>query len=476
MNVSIYNFKTIRDLNHFEIKPLTIISGVNSSGKTSIIQFLVLLKQTAELKATNKPLVLDGEYINLGNYSEIVYNHNLNTNIAFSFSFSKGEFRFPDLEYLNIKNFILYISFSYTGDHIIVETLELKYFTPDIVVKEEQWINFTKSGEKYQVKTNTGVFNNEFYQLLASTEKGVLDGDLLLSFFIPQMFVAETDNSNYPELDTNPTKKISIEPKFRNLQHLLEEFFNGISYIGPLREQPKDFYIGNEKNKAIGTRGEYAAYILEKEADKEVEYYQLVIRTNGTVEFVKTISSLANAVNYWICEVFDLAKSIRAEEYKDEYIIKVVNHFEVETTIKHVGFGISQILPIVVEGLRVPNGSIIVLEQPEIHLHPKIQSYLFDFLHSLTMCHKKFIIETHSDHFITRMRRRIAEDVTDELTDKINAVFIEKGEVETIIRKLDFTEMGSLTYYPVDFVEQTEVEFRSIVKAQATKRIIKKQK
>jgi predicted ATPase len=135
-----------------------------------------------------------------------------------------------------------------------------------------------------------------------------------------------------------------------------------------------------------------------------------------------------------------------------------------------VGFGISQILPIIVEGLRMPKKGLLILEQPEIHLHPKVQSMLFDFIYSMSLTGKRFLIETHSDHFITRMRRRVAENNSD-LSEKINLVFVEQRETEHFFRKLDLNEMGTfINYFPDDFVEQTEKEYRAIVMAQALKR------
>ena len=110
------------------------------------------------------------------------------------------------------------------------------------------------------------------------------------------------------------------------------------------------------------------------------------------------------------------------------------------------------------------NGTLII-GQPEIHLHPKIQSQLFDFLYSLILQGKKVIVETHSSHFITRMRRRIAED-DNHMNEKINLTFIENDIFRTI--KLD--NFGSMDYFPKDFIEQDAKELKAIVVAQMNKR------
>jgi predicted ATPase len=124
-------------------------------------------------------------------------------------------------------------------------------------------------------------------------------------------------------------------------------------------------------------------------------------------------------------------------------------------------------LPIIVEGLRMDKNGLLILEQPEIHLHPKVQSLLFDFIYSMSLIGKRFFIETHSDHFITRMRRRIAESNRD-LYKNINMVFVEQRETEYLFRKLDLSDIGALSYFPDDFVEQSE-DYDAIIMAQSNK-------
>ncbi|HYV90895.1 MAG TPA: AAA family ATPase [Chitinophagales bacterium] len=475
MKISINNFKTIKELKDLEIKPLNVISGVNSSGKTSFIQFLLLLKQTLEAKAANRPLIFNSEeYVKLGEYSEVVYDKRKENNISFDIGFTENEISFSELEFLKIKGCNINVVYSLLENDTVIQTLEFKYSTPEFI-KKEHWIKFTKSGDsKYVYETNTAVFNAEFEQVYINNESNQPGGDLSFIAFMPQLFVTEINNPNYPEIDKNPLKKISIEPKTKELQALLEKYFDELSYIGPLREIPKDSYSPNKNNNNIGAKGQYAAYFLETEGLREINYYKIEDIKNESIQYKLSRGSLADAVKYWICDVLQLAKEIKTEEYKDEFIVKIVNHFGIETTIKHVGFGISQILPIIVEGLRMVDTGILILEQPEIHLHPKIQSSLFDFLNSLIISGKKIIVETHSAEFITRMRRRIAEDSSNTLVGKVNLIFVEEDESEHIFKELDLSESGSLSYFPKDFIEQSEIDYRAIVKAQALKRQNKK--
>ncbi|MBS1611743.1 MAG: AAA family ATPase [Bacteroidetes bacterium] len=469
MQLSIYNFKGIKELSGFRILPLNIVSGVNSSGKSSLIQFFLLLKQTIRRKAVDSAFVSEGDIIELGEYKDLVYKKSADTNIAATITFSKDEISLPELDYLKISLIEFSIVFG-SNMSSAIDKIRISYKTPEFA-KAEQWISFTKTEEGFAVDTNTGVFNTEFQDLIVPDENLPV-GELLFASIFPQVYQTEVANPNYPEIEKLPTKPKTIQVRIEALQQEIEKAFSGISYIGPLREMPRDTYIGNKKDRSIGNRGEYAAYILEKEAGQMIEYHTVKTDENGKIFFQLVRGTLASGVRYWICDVFKLAKDIQAIENNEQYIIRVTNNFGIVSTIKHVGFGISQILPVIVEGLRMRKGGLLILEQPEIHLHPKIQSSLFDFLYSLSLVDKKILIETHSDHFITRMRRRVAEDPANNLDNNINLVFVEEYASEHVFRQLDLTDLGSLSYYPKDFVEQMEVEYRYIVKAQAEKRKI----
>ena len=82
-----------------------------------------------------------------------------------------------------------------------------------------------------------------------------------------------------------------------------------------------------------------------------------------------------------------------------------------ETLITDVGFGVSQILPVLVLCFYAPKGSTIILEQPEIHLHPAVQAGLADVLiDAYKRRDVQIIVESHSEHFLRRLQRRVAEE------------------------------------------------------------------
>ena len=449
---------------------------------------MLLIKQTLNKPATNIPLNLNGDLIKLGSFEEIVYQKKTENYLSMILSFDNDEYTFPDFSPLRIKSCDVKVSIKCLGQDVSVEQIEYSYYIPD-TIKQNQYLRFEQNGENYLMTANTGLFNNDFFLLPALEEKDHLRGNVLFSSFFPQIFTTQIKNPDFGKTeDSNkkesanefeellekakaePYKQYSIEPNTKSIEEFITNWFKKISYIGPLREEPSEFYFANKEDNYIGKKGEYAAFILEKESATMVSYLKMETDEEGLISFLTHEDTLLKAVNHWICEVFKLAKKIHSIETQDNYQVLVENNYGIETTIKHVGFGVSQVLPIIVEGLRMPQDAMLILEQPEIHLHPKIQGQLFDFFYSLILKGKKILIETHSDHLIVRMRRRIAEDQRDELLSYVNLEFVETGETNHYFENIELTDLGSIKEFPKDFIEQQE-DYKAIVKAQARKKL-----
>ena len=141
-----------------------------------------------------------------------------------------------------------------------------------------------------------------------------------------------------------------------------------------------------------------------------------------------------------------------------------------EVGIADVGFGVSQIFPIIFEGLRMNTGNTLLLEQPEIHLHPNLQMQLSDYFISLALSGKSVIAETHSDHIINRLVRRIVEDDKYNLKNMIGIYFIKSTKDGSVYEEVNIDEMKGITNWPVDFFDQTANEQLKIMQAGIKKR------
>src|SRR5690606_20710680 len=113
-----------------------------------------------------------------------------------------------------------------------------------------------------------------------------------------------------------------------------------------------------------------------------------------------------------------------------------------ELDLTSVGFGTSQILPIIVQGLLTPPDGIFIIEQPEVHLHPRVQSQLADFFLALSFVGIQCILETHSEHIINRIRLRIVEDTENKVLENVRIYFAEKEGAESHFISVEPNEYG----------------------------------
>lgn len=467
MKISIENFKSIKKLKNFEIKPFTVLSGVNSAGKSSFVQLLLILKQTIELDSSKKPFFLNGEFYNVNDIIDVISNRDLKNKLKISFEFNKSEIEQYN-EFKTISIFKTFDDYNCTIEiyydinknrEILISIFSVKFNFAD---DTKQYITIKSNFDNsFSIKTNTGIFGKELF--IEGIDELFISNISYSSFYpISYESTTKTETDFGSDLQINTNKELI---NLDDIKVLINSFLQNISYIGPNREVPKDEYSASINNKSVGSKGEFTAQILQEEAKNKTAFNKIENHENG-ITYKENKAELAKAVKYWMCDYFEVADDIRAEKVDDNYKIILTDKSGLETSIKHIGFGISQLLPIVVEGLRMPSKGTLIIEQPEIHLHPKLQSKVYDFLYGLTLQGKIVIVETHSSHFITRMRRRIAEDASNKMDDNIGLTFIE----DNIFRSIELDDYGTMDYYPDDFIEQSNTELRAIIKAQMKKR------
>ena len=130
-----------------------------------------------------------------------------------------------------------------------------------------------------------------------------------------------------------------------------------------------------------------------------------------------------------------------------------------------MGFGLSQILPIITQGCISAQNSLMIVEDPDVHMHPSIQASMADFF--IFLCkerHVSVLAETHSDHFITRLRRRIAEKEVN--FKKVNLIFVMNESGESIYKTIPLSDTGRMTgSMPPGFMDTRDNDFKAILEA-----------
>lgn len=512
-------FKGFEDTQQLDLKPLTILSGVNSCGKSTIIQSILMLKQTFERQSLYRTTLLNGQYVHLGSFEDVIHNKESNNIVKIKFEVNPFKnvrkppngmdprtYLRPSLRDINFgdrriqrdgnRERILEIEFGLklpekSKKSPIVENYTIKAktkfedsteFDEGLIIKFKrkekdnyiiQWKNtilppfygYKKipipsnikeyfcpvcKHKHYSYSENGKKHYSKYYAFEGSFERKV-------SFFnmIPEIILNSEKDENEPS--------IHILRPIRLIREILQNIFENINYIGPLREEPSRRYIYEEEYFDIGNRGENAPFILAIEGDKKIHPYYFF---NSTLEKWEKVvgDSLKAGVIKWlnymeISNTYDL----KSQEEILRLYLPTKSDKEVNVTLADVGFGVSQILPILVEGLRIKPNQMLILEQPEIHLHPKLQMQLADFFISMILSGRKILIETHSDHIINRIVRRIIENKENKIISKTNILFFEVGDKGSVPIKVKIDSDLGIVNWPKGFFDQSADEKKIII-------------
>ena len=246
----------------------------------------------------------------------------------------------------------------------------------------------------------------------------------------------------------------------------LEQLFSRIFYLGPLRDYPKREYTwSGEQPTDMGRRGERAidAILVSDSRDYKIS------RGKGKPRWL-----LSQFVAHWLKELelihsFNIKPLVEGSNYYRVWVRKTSESPEV--LLADVGFGVSQILPVITLCYYAPEGSTILIEQPEIHLHPKVQAGLADvFIHATKTRNIQIILESHSEHLLRRLQRRTAEfglnGNNDSISNEnINLYFCETIKGASTIKALQLDTFGNIQNYPDNFFGDEFGEIAAMNKA-----------
>ena len=413
--LSAQNFKSWKDTGKLEIAPLTGFFGANSSGKTSLLQTLLMLKQTVERPPNWNGIIDFGDkdsLVNLGSFDDLIHQHKRDIPLKISFSWKFSEkLNLPDV------------------DEVDTLCFELSVFDNENSVPG---VSFNYNiGEK-----NLAVDSNGQDVLLISVpvELKYHDESLFRCYGIR--------SAHYHNQEI-----------FSSLQTRFENLFRSIRYLGPLREYPRRNYTWQGKHSpGVGKHGEDMVTAL----------------FSGRIQ----LRSLEDQIPKWL-QRLDLIDSYRLNPALDtetdyEFLVRKYKGGP-EVRLTDVGFGVSQVLPVLILCYYVPEGSILILEQPEAHLHPKVQSELADLLIEVIKNRQlQIILESHSEHLILRLMRRIAEEQIS--ADNTAFYFCEMNEGVSEIERLNVDDYGNITNWPQNFFGDQMGDLAAKTKAEMKRR------
>jgi hypothetical protein len=393
----------------------------------------------------NQILLTDGPYVKLGTFYDLIYQHNPSRELHFSLAW----LNYPDEYYLNINALKTVDLGGALQLDITIEAgennIRVKNFMYNVLSSTPQF----SLGMQYKTTVN----GRDKYQLVS-------EGDMVeLPSGDNEVWERPVKSYRFPESFDMALEGAS-EPA-----RSLEDRFHRVHYLGPLRENLNRIYLSfGEVPYSVGNRGELAIPALIASRHRPV-----------TVE-VGSIATLEAMVASWL-QKLGLIHAFRLRpiaEGRREYEVLVQSTANaIEVPITDVGFGVSQVLPILILCFYADYGSTIILEQPELHLHPAVQADLADlFVEVIKTRGMQIILESHSEHLLRRLQRRMAEEQLDPDDAALYFVSMENGTSK--LEELELDEYGNIHNWPHNFFGDELGEMGAMLEA-AMKRKMEQQ-
>lgn len=501
--ISIENFKGIRERVRVELKPITLLFGPNSAGKSTIIHALHYAYEILKNKNPNPDKTeLGDQAIDLGGFKNLVHQHELNRTIKIRLDFTIDDDGLPeylpDIDSLEGKDDIHYfkvdsgwiefkvqwsmihnkpwISSYETGfdgepickieqsdesNFIYISWLNFKHpcFIEEVLGEEEDddellWEEPGGPNTKYWLK-GTFYVGYTYYNEISDNGSMFLpilgQENVIPTFKQPLIFNHEEEFSFGGEAEQYRTNLIhSLSSCIVGPADISMEYLERFLYLGPLREIPnRDFQPSITKNLSRWSNGLGAYDVLFSKDSSFVnrvnEWLNDENRLNsGYLIELRSYRELNADNNLTLAtlqnRLFDednekLKKELEDIQIKKRIVINDINR-NTELDFKDIGVGISQILPVLILALHDSEG-LLTIEQPELHIHPAFQVILGDlFVEQIKVNPKSiFLLETHSEHLLLRLLRRIRETTEGAIDNKktitpenISLNFIESNE------------------------------------------------
>lgn len=426
--LSIRNFKAWKGLHTVDLKPITLLLGTNSAGKTSLLQPLLLLRQTVDSPDRHQALNLGGQpgdILHLGTMQDVLYGHKSSLELTFELEFISTVVT-EDEE----KSGDDWTTSEQAADRARC-VIHIDYGATPHGAAFVHRMSYEHAGSKFEIARQNG----QTYTLSTTPPvPGLLaEPSVAKRSYAPERSVG---------LSAEAVAAFGLAGAMvQDWALLLTRELQAIGYLGPLRDSPARTYAWNGQMPGqVGVKGELAVQALLASANLSLKEDSPFAR-----------GDLVERASTWLKKM-EVADGLVLERQgkSSSYEVVVVRGGQ-RANLVDVGFGVSQVLPVIALAYFVPKGSTIILEQPEIHLHPLAQTALADLFVEVARERKvQFLVETHSEHLFRRLQSRIA-DMT-MTPDQCALYFVDHAQDgSALLKTLDVDEFGRVKNWPPRF-------------------------
>jgi len=408
------NFRAFTNAD-LQLAPITIIAGANSSGKTSLLQALNCVLQSRSERSFPFDFVLNGSLAQLGSYRNAVYGHDARHSFGVSVEFSARDVEYEasgtfkdseeDSRYLFPKS-------------VVCNASKLGRLTLDwnhrrgifqLRVNENRPAILEDRGRMYEIFTPILRASAEGQsQDLPPSLSGLSIRDAqdvsklreIVNIGLQQM--PSSMSSTSASFD-DAIKEFQKHPLFTPIRNellvALDRQRRETFYLGPVRANPSRYYPVARQSFVLDPFGESMSHMLTFWKERRSQAFNEVKQALVKLELASDISAQVE-----LGEFLKLLIKPSGRLFSD--------------SIADVGFGVSQILPMLVADAALPVGGVLLVNQPEIHLHPSSQALIADYF-AERIQKRQYIVETHSEYLINRLRLLVAKGTINESDVKI---------------------------------------------------------
>jgi predicted ATPase len=525
LTLRLANFKGVRDETRIELRPITLLFGPNSAGKSTLLQALLYLHEILERHNTDPGSTqLGGDAVDLGGFKQLVHARDIDREVTLALNLGGAGF---DLDSLSVRGAVadvldecpdgigvtLKIGWSHRLERPIVRSFDTEYGGDRVAV-----ITSTADGTRAEIDVNAShyLFARGFSELVEAPfdQAELLDliprslgVDLGLRGALPSLQHGfEVDAYQFERMEQ---AGYGLFPRLLNglvceIASRVRDFLRELIYIGPLRTlPPRNYTPPRVPDRGRWATGLAAWDLLHYRSDDEVGRVGAVLRdTLQTGYGLVPVRSVDRSQVEALLDGADdgtplLTRAAMADLVSERRVmLKQVGQAGITVAPSDIGVGVSQVLPVAAATVldlcpeRWEGQPLVVVEQPERHVHPAIQVELGDmFIRAARTDHRRaaptdddfdmddwtasrrsrrtFLLETHSEHLMLRLLRRIEETTAgtlakDELalkSEDVAVYHVQQVDGCTEVRELRIDESGEfLDPWPRGFFEERRKE------------------
>ena len=428
-SLELQNFKCFKNVD-LSFADITLLTGANSSGKSSILYSILGALQSSNFPSEFNP---NGKYVRMGDYKDIVRLHDDRNTISIKYTVDSGSSSFD-------------CSTTWKQDRktLLPELQELlisgSYYSIKIWKVKKYHLSFKYDQER---DPSPDINTSEFYTKITDLFSGLSDNDEVPNRLNEKWvkysqlkeeihFIMDSVEDVLSEIMEKGN--FTLQRIYGKIADDLEKLATQSGFISSFRLFPeRTYYDKSENDLTVGRFGEsFEDQIIDWKTRKSAKYDEL-LRVLKEMSLVEDINP--NRMTGGRYEL--LVKTNKKGPY---------------SSISDVGFGISQFLPIVVADLQLGSGSTLYVAQPEIHLHPAVQARFGNYLVDQVSANaNKYVLETHSEYLINRLRKLIIEGKVKE--DQVKCFHVRNVGEYSRIYPISFLKNGEIKGAPKDFFE-----------------------